>query len=165
VASHTHLQRPQRIGLLPLLVIGALALIVAHFAWVIFGALDTLADYHAYYRAAANLRTGNDIYAEGKLLVARNSYDFWTQTDGQYVYPPALAFALLPLTMVSIGQGGAVWLMGRSWARSRSAGWRRDSVGARSVGARSWRLRCRSPGSRRWRSVCAMASLLSRRSG
>jgi hypothetical protein len=112
VASHTHLQRPQRIGLLHLLVIGALALIVAHFAWVIFGALDTFADYHTYYRAAANLRTGNDIYAEGKLLVARNSYDFWTQTDGQYVYPPALASALLPLTMVSIGQGGAVWLLG-----------------------------------------------------
>ncbi len=112
MASHTHLQRPQRIGLLPLLVIGALALIVAHFAWVIFGALDTFADYHAYYRAAANLRSGSDIYAEGKLLVARNSYDFWTQTDGQYVYPPALALAFLPLTLVNIGQGGAVWLMG-----------------------------------------------------
>lgn len=116
---------------------------------MIFGALDTFADYHAYYRAAANLRTGNDIYAEGKLLVARNSYDFWTQTDGQYVYPPALGFPLLPLTMVSIGQGGAVWLMGLilstiafCWLAARLCG--------RAVG---------------WRSVCAMASLLSRRSG
>ncbi|HEY8598129.1 MAG TPA: hypothetical protein VIL85_06840, partial [Thermomicrobiales bacterium] len=104
--------RPSRIGLLHLLVIGALALIVMRFAWTVFGALDIFADYHAYYRAAANLRSGGDIYAEGKLLVARNSYDFWTQTDGQYVYPPALAFAFLPLTLVSIGQGGAVWLLG-----------------------------------------------------
>jgi len=109
---YTHLQRSKRIGILHLLAIGALVLILARFAWTVFGALDIFADYHAYYRAAANLRSGSDIYAEGKLLVARNSYDFWTQTDGQYVYPPALAFAFLPLTVVSIGQGGAVWLLG-----------------------------------------------------
>lgn len=89
----------------------ALTLVTARFLWVAFGALDIFADYHAYYRAAANLRAGGDLYAEGKLLVARNSYDFWTQTDGQYVYPPALAIALLPLTLVSIGQGGVIWLL------------------------------------------------------
>lgn len=135
MASHTHPQRPQRIGFLRLIVIGTLALIVARFAWVVFGALDIFADYHAYYRAADNLRSGSDIYAEGKLLVARNSYDFWTQTDGQYVYPPALALAFLPLTLVGIGQGGAVWLLGLTlgavafcWLAARlcgrAVGWR-----------------------------------------
>lgn len=89
----------------------ALAIVAARFAWAILGALDVFSDYHAYYRAAANLRAGGDIYAEGKLLVARDSFDFWTQTDGQYVYPPVLAAALLPLTILDIGQGGLVWLL------------------------------------------------------
>jgi hypothetical protein len=81
------------------------------FAWELLHALDVFADYHAYYRAAANLRAGADIYAEGKLLVERNSFDFWTQTDGQYVYPPTLAIALLPLTVLDIGKGGPTWLL------------------------------------------------------
>ena len=41
----------------------------------------------------------------------QNSFDFWTQTDGQYVYPPALAIALLPLTILDIGKGGPIWLL------------------------------------------------------
>ena len=113
----------------------ALMFLAARFAWTVFGALDVFADYHAYYRAAANLRAGDDLYAEGRLLVARDSYDFWTQTDGQYVYPPALAAALLPLTLVSIGQGGAIWLLGlvlgtlaflwlAARACGRAVGWR-----------------------------------------
>lgn len=94
-----------------LLLAVAAALAVARFAATAYGALDVFADYHAYYRAAANLRAGADLYAEGLLLVARNSHDFWTQTDGQYVYPPALAVALLPLTVVDIGKGGPIWLL------------------------------------------------------
>jgi hypothetical protein len=96
---------------LRLLVVAALVVVVARFAWAVFGALDVFADYHAYYRAAANLRAGADLYAEGHLLVTRNSYAFWTQTDGQYVYPPALAILLLPLTALDIGRGGPVWLL------------------------------------------------------
>lgn len=92
---------------LPLL----LVIVAARFAWEILHALDVFADYHAYYRAAANLRTGADIYTEGKLLVEQNSFDFWTQTDGQYVYPPLLAIALLPLTILDIGKGGPTWLL------------------------------------------------------
>ena len=91
--------------------LAALALVTARFAWEVLRALDVFADYHAYYRAAANLRAGNDLYAEGILLVSRNSFDFWTQTDGQYVYPPALAIILLPLTILDIGKGGPTWLL------------------------------------------------------
>src|SRR5947208_2843539 len=68
---------------LRLLVAAALVAVVARFAWTVLGALDVFADYHAFYRAAANLRAGADLYAEGRLLVTRNSYAFWTQTDGQ----------------------------------------------------------------------------------
>ena len=93
------------------LLLVALAILAARFAWETLHALDVFADYHAYYRAAANLRAGADIYAEGKLLVTRDNFDFWTQTDGQYVYPPALAVALLPLTILDIGKGGPVWLL------------------------------------------------------
>jgi hypothetical protein len=93
--------------------VGGLIMLVAlvRLALTIGGALDVFADYHAYYRAATNLRAGQDLYAEGRLLVAYNDYNFWTQTDGQYVYPPALAIAFLPLTLVDIGQGGVVWLL------------------------------------------------------
>ena len=93
------------------LLLVALAILAARFAWEVLHALDVFADYHAYYRAAANLRAGADIYAEGRLLVAHDDFDFWTQTDGQYVYPPALAIALLPLTALDIGKGGPVWLL------------------------------------------------------
>ncbi len=94
--------------------LGLLALLVFAFRLLdtALHAQDVFADYHAYYRAAANLRAGSDLYAEGKLLVERNSYDFWSQTDGQYVYPPLLALALTPLTaVVDIGKGGNVWLL------------------------------------------------------
>ena len=91
--------------------LAALALVTARFAWEVLRALDVFADYHAYYRAAANLRAGTDIYAEGILLVSRNNFDFWTQTDGQYVYPPLLAILLLPLTILDIGKGGPTWLL------------------------------------------------------
>lgn len=96
---------------LRLLALFALGIVAARFVGAILGALDVFADYHAYYRAAANLRAGTDLYAEGRLLVTRNSYAFWTQTDGQYVYPPALAIILLPLTALDIGKGGPVWLL------------------------------------------------------
>ena len=89
----------------------ALGLAVFRLVEALLQALDVFADYHAYYRAAANLRAGADLYAEGKLLVARDSYDFWTQTDGQYVYPPLLALLLLPLTILDIGKGGVLWLL------------------------------------------------------
>ncbi len=118
------------VGVLPrLLTLAALALLGARCAWTIIQALDVFADYHAYYRAADNLRAGRDLYAEGRLLVARNSYDFWTQTDGQYVYPPLLALLLLPLTVLDIGKGGVVWLLalvltllGTIWLAARLCG-------------------------------------------
>lgn len=123
-------------GLWPWVIAIALAAVTARLLWIAFGALDIFADYHAYYRAAANLRAGADLYAEGKLLVARNSYDFWTQTDGQYVYPPALALALLPLTTISIGQGGTVWLLVLLLA-VLAAVWLAGRVCGRAVGWRS----------------------------
>lgn len=113
------------------LVVGILLLVVlVRLALALGGALDVFADYHAYYRAATNLRVGHDLYAEGRLLVARNDYNFWTQTDGQYVYPPALAIAFLPLTLLDIGQGGVVWLLvltlvllAGSWQAARYCGY------------------------------------------
>lgn len=113
-------------------VVGGLLLLVAlvRLALTIGGALDAFADYHAYYRAAANLRAGQDLYAEGRRLVARNDYNFWTQTDGQYVYPPALAIVFLPLTLLDIGHGGTVWLLALtlallagSWQAARYCGY------------------------------------------
>ena len=112
--------------------LGVVLLLVAlaRLALTIGGALAVFADYHAYYRAAANLRTGHDLYAEGRLLVARDNYGFWTQTDGQYVYPPALAITFLPLTLLDIGQGGVVWLLAltlallvASWQAARYCGY------------------------------------------
>ena len=44
-------------------------------------ALDVFADYHAYYRAAANLRAGADLYAEGKMLVARKMLTCWQRVS------------------------------------------------------------------------------------
>lgn len=96
---------------MPALGLALLAIVAARFLAATLAALDVFADYHAYYRAAGNLRAGADLYAEGKLLLARNSYDFWTQTDGQYVYPPLLALLLLPLTALDAGKGGVVWLL------------------------------------------------------
>ncbi len=134
----TSRQRQDRArGLWPWLIALALAIVATRFLGVAFGALDIFADYHAYYRAAANLRAGADLYAEGKLLVVRDSYDFWTQTDGQYVYPPALALALLPLTVVSIGQGGAVWLLALL-VGTLAAVWLAGRVCGRAVGPRSF---------------------------
>ncbi len=107
----------------------ALAVVAVRFLDGLLHALDVFADYHAYYRAAANLRAGADLYAEGKLLVERNDYGFWTQTDGQYVYPPSLALLLAPLTLLDIGKGGVVWLLalaaaaiGFAWAASHALG-------------------------------------------
>jgi len=111
---------------------GGVLLLVAlvRLALTLGGALDVFADYHAYYRAAANLRAGHDLYAEGRRLIARNDYGFWTQTDGHYVYPPALAIAFLPLTLLDIGQGGTVWLLALtlallagSWQAARYCGY------------------------------------------
>ncbi|MCC6626380.1 MAG: DUF2029 domain-containing protein [Chloroflexi bacterium] len=74
-------------------------------------AQNVLADWHAYYRAATNLLAGRDIYAEGRLLLERDSYDFWVDTDGQYVYPPLLAMLVSPLAAtLDIGKAGDVWL-------------------------------------------------------
>jgi hypothetical protein len=52
-----------------------------------------------------------DLYAEGKALLEANSYNFWATTNGQYVYPPLLALALLPLTALDNGRAGVVWLL------------------------------------------------------
>lgn len=101
----------RRPALAPLLACVALAVVAYRYLDAVLRALDVFADYHAYYRAAANLRAGGDIYAEGRALVERNSYDYWLGTDGQYVYPPLLALLFLPLTVVDIGKGGTVWLL------------------------------------------------------
>jgi len=55
--------------------VGGVLLLIAlvRLALTLGGALDVFADYHAYYRAAANLRVGHDLYAEGRLLVGRLS--------------------------------------------------------------------------------------------
>lgn len=95
-----------------ILALAALGIVAWRYLDATVRALDVFADYHAYYRAAANLRDGADLYGEGKLLLERNSYDYWTQTDGQYVYPPLLAILLLPLAAIlDIGRGGVIWLL------------------------------------------------------
>jgi alpha-1,2-mannosyltransferase len=90
----------------------ALGLAAMLFADAVLNAQQVFADWHAYYRAAANLLAGAGIYAEGMALVARNSYDYWVHTDGQYVYPPLLALLLTPLAArLDIGKAGDVWLV------------------------------------------------------
>lgn len=90
----------------------ALGLAAMLFANAVLNAQQVFADWHAYYRAAANLLAGAGIYAEGMTLVARNSYDYWVHTDGQYVYPPLLALLLTPLAAhLDIGKAGDVWLV------------------------------------------------------
>ncbi len=112
--------------------VGSLALLVvaARLLDTLLHALAAFSDYHAYYRAAANLRARADLYAEAKLLVAHNSIHFWSQTDGQYVYPPLLALALTSLAAIlDIGRGGVIWLLallaatiGLVWATSHILG-------------------------------------------
>jgi hypothetical protein len=87
----------------------ALGLAAMLFADAVLNAQQVFADWHAYYRAAANLLAGAGIYAEGLALVTRNSYDYWVHTDGQYVYPPLLALLLTPLAArLDIGKAGDV---------------------------------------------------------
>ncbi len=100
-----------RAGVVPLLLAVALGWAAFRFLDAILHALDVFADYHAYYRAATTLRAGGDLYAEGRTLLERDSYDFWLGTAGQYVYPPLLAFLLVPLTALDSGKGGTVWLL------------------------------------------------------
>lgn len=71
---------------------------------------EDLNDWNAYYRGAERLRNGGDLYAEGKVMVEQNSYDYWVQSDGQYVYPPLLALALVPLTYLPLRRAHLVWL-------------------------------------------------------
>ncbi len=63
--SAQHLARPL------VALVGDMLLFVAlvRLVLTIGGALAVFADYHADYRAAANLRLGHDLYAEGRLLV------------------------------------------------------------------------------------------------
>ncbi len=126
VTAHPTLQGVAR-RLLSLL---ALLVAAAHLLDTTLHAPAVFSDYHAYYRAAANLRARADLYAEAKLLVASNSIHFWSQTDGQYVYPPLLALALTPLAAIlDIGRGGFIWLLtllaatiGFVWAMSHVLG-------------------------------------------
>ena len=60
----------------------ALGLAIFQFVAAALAAPDALADWHAYYRAATKLPLGRDLYDEGKLLVERNSYDYWIETTG-----------------------------------------------------------------------------------
>lgn len=92
---------------LALLAIGLVGLLLVD---ALLNAQQVFSDWHAYYRAAANLRAGADLYAEAKILLERNSYDYWVNTDGQYVYPPLLALVLLPFTALDIGKAGDLWL-------------------------------------------------------
>jgi hypothetical protein len=91
-----------------------LALAAAVFVFVdeVLRAQNVLADWHAYFRAATAILRQSDLYAEAKTLLERNSYDFWIETDGQYVYPPLLALLVTPIAAATnIGRGGDVWLL------------------------------------------------------
>ena len=93
------------------LLLVAFVAVGVRFLGAILGALDVFADYGAYYRAATNLRAGGDLYAEGRLLAERNDYEYWLNTNGQYVYPPLLALVFAPLTLLDNGKAGVVWLL------------------------------------------------------
>ena len=93
-----------------LLAILALALAVCRYGDVLINAQDA-SDWHAYYRAAANLQAGADIYREGTRMLARNSYEYWLSTDGQYVYPPLLAFLVTPYTLLDLRAADYAWLL------------------------------------------------------
>lgn len=95
----------------------ALGLAIMLFGHAVWRAPSVMADWHAYYRAGLNLTLGRDIYAEGKELVSRNSYDFWNESDGHYIYPPLLAMAIAPITpWLNIGKAGDLWLLVLSMA-------------------------------------------------
>lgn len=89
---------------------GALILVVARLAGVLLFEQAANPDWHAYYRGAADLRAGLNPYLDGLTLIDRNSFDFWVQSDNQYVYPPLLALLLIPLTFLGQGAAGPIWL-------------------------------------------------------
>jgi hypothetical protein len=71
-------------------------------------------DFEAYYAGATALRTGERLYADA--LTWRDA-GYSTMFPGPkpipnspYVYPPALAVALLPLSFLSLHVSGLVWL-------------------------------------------------------
>lgn len=77
------------------------------FAWLIYGVPSRMLgssgdslnrrfrDFLEFYSGAEALLKGNDIYAAGQL---------------GYIYPPLLAFLMLPLAKLSIAQAAWVWL-------------------------------------------------------
>jgi hypothetical protein len=73
---------------------GLIALVVIGYMGVRAGALDRAGDFHCFYEAARSARLGQDIYASGY---------------GGYIYPPLLAWALQPLSLLDRASATVVW--------------------------------------------------------
>ena len=94
-------------------------------------------DFGAYYFAAEDLRSGRSPYEHA---LAWRAAGHVTGSPGPppvagiaYVYPPALALALVPLTVLSLTQASAVWLallfgcvIGTAWCLATLLTSRRD---------------------------------------
>ena len=96
----------------PLLVSGLIGLLLAVYAWAaivpVFGAHAPRADdFQDYLLAAHQLATGGDPYAS---FVHTHVSNDWSLSSG-YLYPPAFAVFLIPLTWVSNDLAVRIWLV------------------------------------------------------
>jgi Glycosyltransferase family 87 len=95
-----------------LIISGLIGLLLAVYAWVavvpVFGAHAPRADdFQDYLLAAHQLATGGDPYAS---FVSTHVPWDWSLSSG-YLYPPAFAVALIPLTWVSNDLAVRIWLI------------------------------------------------------
>jgi hypothetical protein len=98
-------------ALLALLTLVGLVVFVTLFARAV---TLTRGDFEAYYAGATALRSASPLYADA---LSWRDAGYSTMFPGPkpipnspYVYPPALAVALLPLTFVSAHTAGLIWL-------------------------------------------------------
>lgn len=94
-----------------LILTGLIGLLLAVYAWVavvpVFGAHAPRADdFQDYLLAAHQLATGGDPYASFASTHVSND---WSLSSG-YLYPPAFAVLLIPLTWVSNDLAVRIWL-------------------------------------------------------
>ncbi len=77
------------------------------------GRADRLMDFASYYMAAAALRAGLDLYQTDppRWFALAATLDVHTFVP-PYIYPPALALALIPLTFVPFPTAVALWSAG-----------------------------------------------------
>lgn len=82
-----------------------LGLVVISVAWTVFAQSTGYGyDYRAYDAAARRIAAGDPLYLAGTVDAYRNG-----RYGGLYLYPPQLAIALLPFTLLSQSDAASVW--------------------------------------------------------